>query len=211
MTTTMTAMAPPIPPRVIIKAAVHVFEANNTSTMTMILHIILHRIVFFAIKSLRNVYEKSSTTVEGSSSSTSSSRGLLMLLDNTMRTLNKVHTLLPLLVVVVPLLSILVLGPIQCPLQMLPYITYVLLICVWRLSSPFQIKFLRSIAICIAITRTIFVQDLLSPKTIILHLLWLGMCCYMEINAEMIRNILFAPIPNRIELNLDDDDDDDAM
>ena len=92
-------------PRIIIKAAVHVF-GPETNSAVVILQIIAHRIIFFAIKSLRIAYE----STEGSSTP-------LMILDNIMRTLNKIHMLLPILSISIPLVSILMLGPIRYPMQ----------------------------------------------------------------------------------------------
>ena len=93
-------------PRVIIKAAIHVF-GQKPPVVAAVLHVAAHRIIFFGIKSVRIAFESSESRP-------------LMFLDNVMRSLNKIHLSLPLLVIGIPLVAGLV-APFRSPLQLLVY------------------------------------------------------------------------------------------
>jgi hypothetical protein len=177
------------PPRVIIKAAIHVF-GPRTHFAVVAFHILAHRLVFFGIKSLRNAFESSESKI-------------LMVVDNVIRSLNKIHMMVPLLTLGIPLAFVLT-APFRSPFQLLPYAIHIVLVCLWRFSST-QIHLLRSVAICIAMGRAMALPTgtfLLTPlPVLLLHIAWLGICRYMELNAEMARCILLAPMPEPIQLD----------
>jgi hypothetical protein len=184
------------PPRVIIKAAVHVFDCQ-TPVHIAILYIVAHRVVFFGIKSVRNAFESSESR-------------FLMVLDNALRFLNKVHMFLPILAVTLPL-GLISSASIRSPLQCLPYILYIaVLVHPGSGLSLRHTSLLRLLATVVAMGRTLFLMHW-SPRgccTVwtlltkwLFHFAWLGICGYFLLNAEMARCILLAPIPEPIEIN----------
>lgn len=187
--------SPVTPPRVIIKGAVHVFDCQTPDHVTF-LYIVAHRIVFFAIKSLRNAFESSESR-------------FLMAFDNVLRSLNKVHMLLPILAVALPL-GLILSASIRSPLQCLPYMFYIIvLVHPGNDLSSWHTSLLRSLATSVALGRTLFLMQspggCFSVRTLLtkglLHFAWLGICGYFLLNAEMARCILLAPIPDPIEIN----------
>lgn len=182
LTTTTTTAAP----RVIVKAAIHAF-GPNTRKSTIWLHILAHRLIFFGIKSVRSGFESSESRV-------------LMALDNTMRSLNKIHMGCPVFLVGIPLVLILM-APFKYPRQLSPYIVYIVWVCVGDVTPSQRVALLSSaacLALAIAAAST---TSRLGPKLILLHLAWFGISRYMENNAEMVRHILLAPIPPAIALD----------
>ncbi len=173
-----------LPARVMIKAAIHVMGPRTPRVMIM-MHIIAHRLVFFGIKSVRTAFESSESK-------------LLIALDNVLRSLNKIHMVLPLTLIGVPLILVLM-APFMFPFDFLQYLIYIVWICFTAASSPQQVLALRVVA-AIGLVRAA-TGFTLSPKVKILHLAWLGLCQYMKKNAAMAHHILLAPIPSSIELD----------
>jgi hypothetical protein len=195
-------------PRVMIKAAIHLVDAE-THPMITFLHIVAHRIIFFAIKSVRNAFESST-------SGNPSTKLGVMALDNVMRSLNKIHMALPLLVIGLPLGAVLI-APFWFPLQFLPYLIHIVVVCFWNIESD-RAMYMRFLAILIAFGRmfsgakthpnttnkvlqipTASIQAI-SIMLLALHVAWIGLCWFMERNAHMAHHILLAPIPAPIEL-----------
>ena len=168
-------------PRVLIKAAIHVFD---TETPMNYLKIAAHRLIFFGIKAVRGAFESSEST-------------LLMLFDNAMRSMNKRVGPWPLVALLVPLLLILI-TQLRFPLQTLPYAAHVLAVCVWELTRARR-QILRTLATGVALGRV--AAKGYGWTAVLSQAIWLGICLFMEANSDMARRILFAPIPPRVELD----------
>ena len=168
-------------PRVLIKAAIHVFD---TETPMNYLKIAAHRLIFFGIKAVRGAFESSEST-------------LLMLFDNAMRSMNKRVGPWPLVALLVPLLLILI-TQLRFPLQTLPYAAHVLAVCVWELTRARR-QILRTLATGVALGRV--AAKGYGWTAVLSQAIWLGICLFMEANSDMARRILFAPIPHGVELD----------
>jgi hypothetical protein len=134
--------------------------------------------------------------------------------DNFLRILNKIHVALPLAVVGLPLGAVLFLGPLLVPLQILPYLVHTVVVCL-RNVPPDRTMRLRSLAMSLALSRMAVVHGLFyvyDSKTamallrrcampLALHIAWMGVCWYMEQNADMAHHILLAPIPKAVDLD----------
>ena len=168
-------------PRVIIKAAIHVFD---TKTPMNYLKIAAHRLTFFGIKAVRGAFESSESP-------------LLMLFDNAMRSMNKSVGPWPLVALVVPLVLILI-AQLRFPFQTLPYAAHVLAVCVWELTRARR-QILRTLATGVALGRV--AAKGYGWTAVLSQAIWLGICLFMEANSDMARRILFAPIPHGVELD----------
>jgi hypothetical protein len=168
-------------PRVIIKAAIHVLDAKTPMNY---LKIAAHRLIFFCIKAVRGAFESSESP-------------LLMLFDNAMRSMNKSVGPWPLVALVVPLVLILI-AQLRFPLQTLPYAAHVLAVCLLELTRA-QRQILRTIATGVALGRV--AAKGYGWTAVLSQATWLGLCLFMEANSDMARRILFAPIPNSVELD----------
>ena len=168
-------------PRVIIKAAIHVFD---TKTPMNYLKIAAHRLIFFGIKAVRGAFESSESP-------------LLMLFDNAMRSMNKSVGPWPLVALVVPLVLILI-AQLRFPFQTLPYAAHVLAVCVWELTRARR-QILRTLATGVALGRV--AAKGYGWTAVLSQAIWLGLCLFMEANSDMARRILFAPIPHGVELD----------
>jgi len=185
-------------PRVMIKAAVHIFDCQF-GPVGAYFHIAAHRLIFFAIKSVRNAFEMSESTS-------------LMILDNILRSLNKVHMILPIVAVTVPL-SFVLAAPFRRPGQFVPYVVCVILAVRYdRTWRPRQTHLFLAGAAGVALSPTVLSIILKRSRvslsfwtittTFLLHIAWLGVVGYLNTNADMIRHILLAPIPDAIEIDL---------
>ena len=168
-------------PRVLVKAAIHVFD---TETSMNYLKIAAHRLIFFGIKAVRGAFESSEST-------------LLMLFDNAMRSMNKRVGPWPLVALLVPLVVILI-ARLRFPLQTLPYAAHVLAVCVWELTRARR-QILRTLATGVALGRV--AAKGYGWTAVLSQAIWLGICLFMEANSDMARRILFAPIPHGVELD----------
>ncbi len=169
-------------PRVLIKAAIHVFDAKTPMNY---LKIAAHRLIFFFIKAVRGAFESSEST-------------LLMLFDNAMRSMNKSVGPWPLVALLVPLVLILI-AQLRCPLQTLPYAAHVLAVCFWELTRA-QRQILRTLATGVGLGR-VAAKAGFGWTAVLSQASWLGICLFMEANSDMARRILFAPIPHGVELD----------
>ncbi len=169
-------------PRVIIKAAIHVFDAKTPMNY---LKIAVHRLIFFGIKAVRGAFESSEST-------------LLMLFDNAMRSMNKRVGPWPLVALLVPLVLNLI-AQLRFPLQTSPYAAHVLAVCFWELTRA-QRQILRTVATGVALGR-VAAKAGFGWTAVLSQASWLGICLFMEANSDMARRILFAPIPHGIELD----------
>ena len=193
-------------PRIMIKAAIHVFPPD-TSQFVVWLYIASHRVLFFSIKSLRNVFEstnhqsqrqrqqqQTTITEEGSFG-----RVAIMALDNTMRGLNKIHTILPLIMIGIPIGTFAWASFSNLP-AVLPFVIHIAI--VWWLNIPPSMAFyLRMVALIVS-TSTVWIlqrtKTTIVSSLILLQLAWICVCWYMEQNAEMANRIAFAAIPSPI-------------
>ena len=169
-------------PRVLVKAAIHVFD---TETPMNYLKIAAHRLIFFGIKAVRGAFESSESP-------------LLMLFDNAMRSMNKSVGPWPLVALLIPLVLILI-AQLRFPLQTLPYVAYVLALCFWELMRA-QRQILRTLATGVALGR-VAAKAGFGWTAVLSQASWLGICLFMEANSAMARRILFAPIPHGVELD----------
>ena len=203
-------------PRVMIKSAIHVV-LPGTHPLVVYLHIILHRTTVFAARSFRRTFESKS---KAQSDTPSKSNVSLMAIDNLMRSMNKIHMILPLLLIGIPLGAIF-LAPVFYPLQFFPYVAHVITRCLltriwarflmawvllvhgfrlfgrtrWNKTTNIRVMY-KKFQISNVVTR------LQIFCLIALHIGWVGVCYYIEANADMANNILLAPWQQVI--NLDD-------
>lgn len=205
-------------PRVMVKSAIHVV-LPGTHPLVAYLHIILHRTMVFAARSFRRTFESQSQS-KPQSDTLSKSNVSMMAVDNLMRSMNKIHMILPLLLIGIPLVAIF-LAPVFFPLQFFPYVALVIARCLltrtWArfcMAWVFLVYGLRLFGTTRWNTTTnIRVMDKKFQNSnvvtrlhifclIVLHIGWVGVCYYIEANADMANNILLAPWQQVI--NLDD-------
>jgi hypothetical protein len=209
-------------PRVMIKSAIHVV-LPGTHPLVAYLHIMLHRTMVFAARSFRRTFESQSQ-----SDTPSKSKVSMMAVDNLMRSMNKIHMILPLLLIGLPLGAIF-LAPVFYPLQFLPYVALIIARCLFhniqfaQLSRNWVRIFMACVVLVygsrsfgttrcntttnIRVMNTKFQSSKVSTRVhifrlIIFHIAWVGVYYYIEANAEMANEILLAPWQQVI--NLDD-------
>lgn len=129
----------------------------------------------------------------------------MMALDNVMRGLNKIHIALPVLLVGIPVAAIIV-APILFPLQFISYLVHVVVVCYWNIQRE-EAFYLRLFVSTLALGRMIMVifqrkADAIRRLVVflVMHAAWIGVCLYVEKNADMAHSILLAPIPQSIGL-----------
>lgn len=108
-------------PRVMIKSAMHVI-LPGTHPLVAYFRIIVHRTMLFGARSFRRAFESQSQLKSNTSSKSNVS---MMAVDNLMRSMNKIHMALPLLVIGLPIGAIF-LAPVFFPLQFSPYIILII-------------------------------------------------------------------------------------
>ena len=215
-------------PRVMIKSALHVV-LPGTHPLIAYLRIILHRIMVFAARTFRRAFESKS---QSQSPSSSQSNLWMMAIDNLMRSMNKIHMILPLLLIGIPMGAIF-LAPIFYPLQLFPYIAFIIARCFF-FTDPIAQFSTFWLPVCMAsalsgtlvygsksfgasMTKTMPIKKSAGPSfpsfppnpfgvsefcLIVSHIAWVGVCLYVEANASMVNQILLAPWQQ--VLNLDD-------
>eukprot|EP00532_Pseudo-nitzschia_australis_P007095 CAMPEP_0168179394 /NCGR_PEP_ID=MMETSP0139_2-20121125/9821_1 /TAXON_ID=44445 /ORGANISM="Pseudo-nitzschia australis, Strain 10249 10 AB" /LENGTH=432 /DNA_ID=CAMNT_0008099223 /DNA_START=118 /DNA_END=1416 /DNA_ORIENTATION=- len=119
-------------PRVMIKSALHVIPPGNHPLLTHF-HIGLHRIMVFGARSFRRAFESQSDP-----NLPSKFNFFMVALDNTMRSLNKIHIILPLLVIGLPLGVICVSPIVSYPLQFFPYVFHIVIRCLYHTNQMVQ-------------------------------------------------------------------------
>mmetsp|Transcript_22048 Transcript_22048/g.25388 ORF Transcript_22048/g.25388 Transcript_22048/m.25388 type:complete len:456 (+) Transcript_22048:193-1560(+) len=207
-------------PRVMIKSAIHVV-LPGTYPLVAYLHIILHRTMVFAARSFRRTFESQSQSQSKPQSDTPSKSNVsMMAVDNLMRSMNKIHMILPLLLIGIPLGAIF-LAPVFYPLQFFPYVALVIARCLLtRTWSRFFMAWILLVnglrlfgttrwnnATNIRLTDRKFQNSNVVTRLhifclIVLHTGWIGVCYYIEANADMAKKILLAPW--QPIMNLDD-------
>ncbi|VEU42312.1 unnamed protein product [Pseudo-nitzschia multistriata] len=211
-------------PRVMVKSAMHVIPPGNHFLLTHF-QIGLHRIMVFGARSFRRAFESKSDQKMSSKLNL-----CMMAIDNTMRFLNKIHMMLPLIVIGLPL-GVILYALILYPLQFVPYIFHIVMR--WRYHTDQVIKkgvwwivtglivlnnlasVTRNLQRHITASSTISTMNknkiTSSPALILvgvneirfllLHIGWIGVCYYFEANAEMGNRILLAPWQQTIRLD----------
>ena len=169
----------------------------------------------------------------------------MMAVDNMMRSLNKIHMSLPLLLIGIPLGAV-CMAPILYPMQFFPYIVHIIVRCLFHTNQHKlmqEIIYLMRVVTALAVvgilvyrsksvttmwckkmiqmqmmhetstttTATTIKTSLFSAparirvdvfRFILMHIAWVGVCYYIEVNADMANKILLAPWQQSI--NLDD-------
>jgi hypothetical protein len=123
----------PPEPRVMIKSALHIV-LPGTHPLVAHLRIMLHRIMVFGARSFRRAFESQSQSNTPSKSNVS-----MMVVDNLMRSMNKIHMILPLLCIGLPLGAIL-LAPVFYPLNFVPYVALIVARCLLRMTHDSQLS-----------------------------------------------------------------------
>ena len=153
----------------------------------------------------------------------------MMETDNLMRSLNKIHMSLPLIIIGLPLGAVF-LAPVLYPVHFLPYITFIVarfvflmiptaqsnLFLSFLVASASSIAFLLRSRVCYTlrltkISKTPFKKTIVdTPAELIrwnnfslvpFHIAWIGICFYAEANSAMACNILLAPWQEAINLD----------
>ena len=172
-------------PRIMIKASLHILPAN-ASRWRRYATVYSHRIVFFAIKSLRNSFE--------AASGNRFQQAILMLLDNCFRGFNKIHAALPLSLIGVAIGRLLVAPLLHQPLSFVPYIGTLVLLTQRRLP-----KICSWVSFATAVPCS-FARMQFSTFNALQHVAWLVMLQWVEQNGKIARRLVFAPIPDPIQL-----------
>eukprot|EP00536_Pseudo-nitzschia_multiseries_P015178 jgi/Psemu1/41538/gm1.41538_g len=122
-------------PRVMIKSALHVVRPGE-NLLLVYFHIGLHRIMVFAARSFRRAFESKSHS-DSDSNLPSKSEFCMMAVDNTIRFLNKIHMILPLLVIGIPLGAI-CLASLLNPVEFSPYVFHITVRCLYHRNQVIQ-------------------------------------------------------------------------
>jgi len=190
-----------IDPRVMVKSAMHVVLPGTHPVMAY-LRIVLHRIMVFAARTFRRAFESKSHSPSNISSKSNIS---MVAIDNLMRSMNKLHMALPLLIIGFPLGAIL-LAPIFYPAHFIAYIAFIIARCLFYTEAIPQIffQYIPVLIACAVLGPSILGQRRMRLKTfclILFHIAWVGVCLYLEANASMANKILLAPWQQVINLN----------
>ena len=214
-------------PRVMVKSALHVVLPETHPGMTYF-RIVLHRMMVFAARSFRRAFESKSQS--GSNAPSKSNLVSMMVVDNLMRSLNKIHMSLPLIIIGLPLGAVF-LAPVLYPVHFFPYIAFIVarfvFLMITTAQSNFFLSFLVASASSIAfllrsrvsctlrltkISKTPFKRTIADTPTehirwnnfslVPFHIAWISICLYAEANSAMACNFLLAPWQQAI--NLDD-------
>ena len=151
----------------------------------------------------------------------------MMMVDNIIRELNKIHMILPLVVIAIPLVVVYMMPLYYYPIQVIPYCIYIVvqvryqwdnndnqktnslyydlimkvMITVWMIvlivvqsyyyyrsqeEEMNRTNVVRTSTTSLFLDREIF-------RFLIIHIAWVGLCYFMNINAEMANEILLAP------------------
>jgi len=221
-------------PRVMIKSAMHVILPGTHHLITYF-GIALHRTMVFVSRSFRRTFESRS-----SSDAPSKSKLLIMAIDNMMRSLNKIHMALPLLLIGFPVIMICI-APILYPSQYFPYVAFTVVRFLDHTNNTVQANYNWILIFTLFASWGTLAYRSKSGKTtgcktmddkqvdtkrrnpngstnralsflpqnriggnrfrfVLLHIAWVGLCYYIEANAEMANKILLAPLEPSIAI-----------
>jgi hypothetical protein len=183
----------PPPPRIMIKSSLHVIP-HNTPRFLQLFIIYSHRLLFFVIKTVRNGFERSGNGIE---------RIVLMVLDNLFRTMNnKCHMVLPLAFVAIGLYMLLLAPLLRHPKAFVPYIICIACLCKQKMSALLSWVVFAGASVCSWCNNAHGDGSAMSALVLCLlqHLGWLVVVKWAEINGDMAREVLFAPIPAPIKV-----------
>ena len=214
-------------PRVMVKSALHVI-LPGTHPKVVYFRIALHRIMTFAARSFRRAFESKSHA--GTNAPSKSNLVSMMAVDNLMRSLNKIHMALPLILIGLPLGAVF-LAPALYPAHFLPYIAFIIVRFLFLMKPTAQLTNVLCSSLLIAALSVVLLlrstssftlrlkaeskmhamktSSQTSPKLtrwitfplILLHIAWIGVCFYVEANSKMASNILLAPWQHIVTLD----------
>jgi hypothetical protein len=226
-------------PRVMIKSAMHII-VPGTPNWIIAVHITLHRIMVFGARCFRRTFESSSTISYDSNNNESKSNNndnnnnnnnnnkdnkklCMMMVDNIIRELNKIHMVLPLVVIAIPLVVLYLMPLYYYTLQVIPYCIYIIVQVRCLSDNDLMMKVMITVWMVVLISRSYYywsqeekmnrttvmrsstTSSLLLVRRIfrflILHIAWVGLCYFININAEMANEILLAPWQESILLD----------
>lgn len=209
-------------PRVMVKSALHVILPGTHPGMVYF-RIVLHRIMVFAARSFRRAFESKSHA--GTNAPIKSNLVSMMAVDNLMRSLNKIHMALPLILIGLPLGAVFI-APVLYPAHFLPYVAVIIARFLFLMTPTAQLANVLFSFLVIAAFSGIFLLRSTSSYTlrlktelkmhvmktsshtypkffplVLLHIAWIGICFYVEANSEMASHILLAPWQQVITLD----------
>lgn len=165
-------------PRILIKATMHIID-DTTPHVRVALQLGLHRFIRFLNKSLRATLEANSEN--------RAQQIIMMFLGNIFRSLLRIHMALPFTLGALPIFWTLI-SVVWYPRKFFPYVIF---ICLMVKLENVPTYVFRSMAAGWLVSHI----NQFAKSPMILHFVWTGLVTYMAMHCDLIRHIVFAPMP----------------